>query len=123
VAVDLKPAFTWDRSSYQNVAAATCRHLALPRLSEPDPLSSAQNIQAVATAWISGLVSSGSWFDNRCSATVSTGCGGHILVAMIGPQVKAGFKSTATYHHPSVLRTMLEALGTTANFPSAQYRP
>ena len=57
--------------------------------------------------------------DNRCSATVLTGCGGHILVAMIGPQIKAGFKSTTTYHHPSVLRTMLEALGTTANFPSA----
>lgn len=57
--------------------------------------------------------------DNRCSATVSTGCGGHILVAMIGPQVKAGYKSTATYHHQSVLRTVLEATGTTANFPSA----
>jgi acid phosphatase len=57
--------------------------------------------------------------DNRCSATVLTGCGGHILVAMIGPQIKAGYKSTATYHHPSVLRTVLEAMGTTANFPSA----
>ncbi|HEY2496461.1 MAG TPA: alkaline phosphatase family protein [Candidatus Angelobacter sp.] len=57
--------------------------------------------------------------DNRCSATVLSGCGGHILVAMIGPQIKAGYKSTTTYHHPSVLRTMLEALGTTSNFPSA----
>jgi acid phosphatase len=57
--------------------------------------------------------------DNRCSATVTTGCGGHILVAMVGPQVKAGYKSTTTYHHPSVLRTILEALGTTANFPAA----
>ncbi|HEU4414385.1 MAG TPA: alkaline phosphatase family protein [Candidatus Angelobacter sp.] len=57
--------------------------------------------------------------DNRCSATVLTGCGGHILVAMIGPQVKTGYKSTTTYHHPSVLRTMLEALGTTADFPAA----
>jgi hypothetical protein len=57
--------------------------------------------------------------DNRCSATVLTGCGGHILVAMIGPQVKSGYKSTTNYHHESVLRTMLEALGTTANFPSA----
>ncbi|HKV94041.1 MAG TPA: alkaline phosphatase family protein [Candidatus Angelobacter sp.] len=57
--------------------------------------------------------------DNRCSATVLTGCGGHILVAMIGPQVKAGYKSTTTYHQQSVLRTMLEALGTTANFPAA----
>jgi phosphatidylinositol-3-phosphatase len=57
--------------------------------------------------------------DNRCSATVSTGCGGRILVAMIGPQVKPGYKSTATYHHQSVLKTMLQALGTTSNFPSA----
>src|SRR5215471_9895677 len=57
--------------------------------------------------------------DNRCSATVLTGCGGRILVAMIGPQVKAGYKSTVTYHHPSVLRTMLEELGTTSNFPAA----
>lgn len=57
--------------------------------------------------------------DNRCSATVTTGCGGRILVAMIGPQIKAGYKSTTTYHHQSVLRTMLEELGTTANFPSA----
>jgi hypothetical protein len=57
--------------------------------------------------------------DNRCSATVSTGCGGHILVAMIGPQVKAGYKSTTNYHHQSVLRTILEAMGTTANFPAA----
>jgi phosphoesterase family protein len=57
--------------------------------------------------------------DNRCSATVSTGCGGRILVAMIGPQVKPGYKSTTTYHDPSVLKTMLEALGTTSNFPAA----
>lgn len=55
--------------------------------------------------------------DNRCSATVSTGCGGRIPVALIGPQVKAGYKSTRTYHHSSVLRTILEAMGTTSNFP------
>ncbi len=57
--------------------------------------------------------------DNRCSATILSGCGGHIVVAMIGPQVKAGYKSITTYHHQSVLRTMLEALGTTWNFPAA----
>ncbi|HEY1525061.1 MAG TPA: alkaline phosphatase family protein, partial [Candidatus Angelobacter sp.] len=57
--------------------------------------------------------------DDRCSATILTGCGGHIVVAVVGPQVKAGYKSVTTYHHPSVLRTMLEALGTTANFPAA----
>jgi hypothetical protein len=57
--------------------------------------------------------------DDRCSATILTGCGGHIVVAMYGPQVKAGYKSVTTYHHPSVLRTMLESLGTTTNFPAA----
>ncbi len=49
--------------------------------------------------------------DNRCSSTVSTGCGGRIVVAMIGPQVKAGYKSVANYHHQSVLRTILELFG------------
>jgi acid phosphatase len=57
--------------------------------------------------------------DNRCSATVLTGCGGRILVAMIGPQIKAAYKSTRTYHHPSVLRTMLELMGEEVSFPSA----
>jgi phosphatidylinositol-3-phosphatase len=57
--------------------------------------------------------------DDRCSATVSTGCGGRILVAMIGPQVKAGYKSTITYHHPSVLKTMLMLLGEETTFPAA----
>jgi len=57
--------------------------------------------------------------DDRCSATVLTGCGGRILVAMVGPQVKPGYKSVTTYHQPSVLKTMLQALGTTANFPAA----
>jgi hypothetical protein len=57
--------------------------------------------------------------DSRCSATVKFGCGGRIVVAMIGPQVNEGYRSTTTYHHPSLLRTMLEALGTTANFPGA----
>ena len=56
--------------------------------------------------------------DSRCSATILTGCGGRILVAMVGPQVKAGYKSVTTYHQSSVLRTMLEALGTTSNFPA-----
>jgi len=57
--------------------------------------------------------------DNRCSSTVLTGCGGRIVVAMYGPQVKAGYKSVTTYHQPSVLKTMLEALGETSTFPAA----
>ena len=57
--------------------------------------------------------------DNRCSATVLSGCGGRILVAMIGPQVKAGYKSVSTYHHPSVLKTVLMLMGEETTFPSA----
>jgi phosphatidylinositol-3-phosphatase len=49
--------------------------------------------------------------DDRCSATVKTGCGGHIVVALIGPNVKQGYRSTTTYHHEDLLRTMMEALG------------
>ena len=57
--------------------------------------------------------------DNRCSATVLTGCGGRIVVGMIGPQVKAGYRSTRLYHHQSVLRTMLELEGDETSFPAA----
>jgi hypothetical protein len=57
--------------------------------------------------------------DNRCSATVANGCGGHIVVAMIGPKVKKNYKSTTTYHHENLLRTMLMAMGTKQNFPGA----
>jgi phosphatidylinositol-3-phosphatase len=55
--------------------------------------------------------------DDRCSATVSTGCGGRVVVAMVGPKVKVGFKSTATYHHEHLLKTILMAMGETSNFP------
>ena len=55
--------------------------------------------------------------DSRCSSTVSTGCGGRVVVAMIGPKVKVGYKSTINYHHQHLLKTMLMALGTTSNFP------
>ncbi|HYX52169.1 MAG TPA: alkaline phosphatase family protein [Candidatus Limnocylindrales bacterium] len=57
--------------------------------------------------------------DNRCSATVSTGCGGRVVVTMIGPQVKAGFKSVSLYHQQSVLKTMLMLLGEETSFPGA----
>lgn len=57
--------------------------------------------------------------DDRCSATVKTGCGGHIVVAVIGPNVKQGYKSTTTYHHEHVLRTMMDALGLPGPYPGA----
>jgi len=51
--------------------------------------------------------------DNRCSATVMQGCGGHILTVVIGPQVKRSFKSAHWYNHESVLKTACVALGIT----------
>src|SRR5579884_3790443 len=40
--------------------------------------------------WDEGTLST----DNRCSATVSTGCGGRTATLVIGPQVKPGYQST-----------------------------
>jgi Phosphoesterase family/Bacterial Ig domain len=57
--------------------------------------------------------------DNRCSATDATGCGGRIVVFMIGPKVKQGYRSTTTYHHEDLLRTILSAMGETSRFPGA----
>jgi acid phosphatase len=55
--------------------------------------------------------------DSRCSSTVSSGCGGRVVVSMIGPKVRVGYKSTVLYHHQNLLKTMLVELGTTSNFP------
>jgi phosphatidylinositol-3-phosphatase len=49
--------------------------------------------------------------DNRCNATMSRGCGGHILTVVVGPQVRRGFKSAHWYNHESVLKTACVALG------------
>ncbi len=44
--------------------------------------------------------------------------GGRIATLVIGPNVKSGYRSTTFYQHPSVLKTMSEALGLTT-FPGA----
>jgi phosphatidylinositol-3-phosphatase len=49
--------------------------------------------------------------DNRCSASVSKGCGGRVATLVIGPKVKHGFKSQTLYHHENLLRTVCDALG------------
>ena len=51
--------------------------------------------------------------DGRCSASVSTGCGGRIATVVVGPNVKRGFKSKTLYHHQHLLRTVCDALGFT----------
>jgi len=49
--------------------------------------------------------------DDRCSATVATGCGGRTPTLVIGPQAKAGYESTITYHNENVLATVCAAMG------------
>lgn len=49
--------------------------------------------------------------DNRCSASVSQGCGGRTATLVIGPHVKRGYLSTATYHNENVLATLCAAMG------------
>jgi hypothetical protein len=49
--------------------------------------------------------------DNRCSATIAKGCGGRTATLVIGPRVKAGHKSTITYHSENVLKTVCAAMG------------
>jgi phosphatidylinositol-3-phosphatase len=58
--------------------------------------------------------------DNRCSASVSQGCGGRTAALVIGPQVKHGYQSTVTYHNESVLKTVCTAMGLTTCPGAAQ---
>ena len=57
-------------------------------------------------------------FDEGSSSDTTYG-GGHIFTTVIGPKVKAGYKSSKMYQHQSLLRTMLAALGVTTNVPGA----
>ena len=49
--------------------------------------------------------------DDRCSASVATGCGGRVPNLVIGPRVKPGYESTVTYHNENVLKTVCVAMG------------
>jgi acid phosphatase len=49
--------------------------------------------------------------DNRCSATVSQGCGGRTPAIVMGPQVRTGYKSTIHYDNENVLKTVCVAMG------------
>ncbi len=50
--------------------------------------------------------------DNRCSATVSSGCGGRVATVVIGPKIRRGYRSTVWHNHESLLKTVCLALGT-----------
>lgn len=53
----------------------------------------------------------GSGQDNRCTATVSNNCGGHVSALVIGPQVKPSYKSVVRYDHANLLRTICDVMG------------
>jgi acid phosphatase len=61
--------------------------------------------------------------DDRCSATVATGCGGRTATLVIGPQVKAGYQSTVPYRNESVLKTVCAAMGLSPCPGAAQNAP
>jgi phosphatidylinositol-3-phosphatase len=44
--------------------------------------------------------------------------GGHVAMVMVGPKVKAGYKSGTLYQHQNTLKTLMRALGLTS-FPGA----
>ena len=45
--------------------------------------------------------------DSSCSPTQSSGCGGHVVFVMIGPNVKPKSTSTTTYHFQDMLHTII----------------
>ena len=49
-------------------------------------------------------------FDESVQSDSAHG-GGHIVLVMIGPKVKNGYKSTSLYQHESTLRLILSTLG------------
>lgn len=49
--------------------------------------------------------------DNRCSSTISSGCGGRLATLVIGPQVKPGYKSSIRYDHANLLSTVCAVMG------------
>jgi acid phosphatase len=58
--------------------------------------------------------------DNRCSFWVVEGCGGRTATLVIGPQVRAGYQSTITYHNENVLKTVCAAMALSACPGAAQ---
>jgi acid phosphatase len=49
--------------------------------------------------------------DSSCSPTQSTGCGGHVALVMIGPNVISGSTASHTYQNQDLLHTIMHLLG------------
>lgn len=56
-------------------------------------------------------------FDESFESDTAHG-GGHVATIVAGPKVKRGYKSTLLYQHPSLVKTILEALGV-GSYPGA----
>jgi acid phosphatase len=57
------------------------------------------------------LSSDGYTQDNRCSSSITSGCGGRLATLVIGPQVKPAYKSTVRYDHANLLSTVCASMG------------
>ncbi|HEY6968557.1 MAG TPA: carboxypeptidase regulatory-like domain-containing protein [Candidatus Angelobacter sp.] len=55
------------------------------------------------------------WWDEGNGS--DTNAGGKVAITMVGPTIKPGYRSTTTYHHENLLRTIAEGLG--LGFPGA----
>lgn len=49
-------------------------------------------------------------WDSRCASNITSGCGGRVVVLVIGPGVKPGYVSTGLYHQENLLRTFCAAM-------------
>jgi phosphatidylinositol-3-phosphatase len=58
-----------------------------------------------------------------CPSLPENGGGGRVATLIVSPLVKTGYKSSVFYQHPSVLKTMLLALGISGAPGAAQYAP
>ena len=56
-------------------------------------------------------------FDESFDTDTAHG-GGHVAAVVIGPKVKAGYRSTTLYQHQNTLKTLMKALGL-SSFPGA----
>jgi phosphatidylinositol-3-phosphatase len=59
----------------------------------------------------------------KCPKLPENGGGGRVATLIISPLVKTGYKSSVFYQHPSVLKTMLLALGISGAPGAAQSAP
>jgi len=56
---------------------------------------------------------------DEASSSDSSHGGGRVVTVVIGPKVRSGYKSSTFYQHQSLLRTVLEAAGSSVTAPGA----